>query len=289
MEIRGDTKVLGIIGYPVEHSLSPVIHNAALKELKLNCVYVAFPVNPEKLKEAIEGIKALNVAGVNVTIPHKVKVMDYLDEISQEAAAIGAVNTIVNEGGRLIGFNTDASGFKDALYRIAGVDLSGKRVLVLGAGGAARAVVGQCLLSGASSIIVSNRTKARAQELVLHFKNAGMGSNISIIEWGKQYWRQVAARVDIIANTAGAGQKDDLGLELEIPWDDLDKNTVFFDAVYGPGSTRLLKEAESRGYLTVPGKFMLLYQGVEAFKLWTGLEAPLEVMEAALDRFLKGG
>ncbi|ADL08214.1 shikimate dehydrogenase [Thermosediminibacter oceani] len=288
MEIKGDTKVLGIIGYPVDHSLSPVIHNAAFEELKLSCVYVPFPVKPENLKEAIEGIRALNVGGVNVTIPHKVKVMNYLDEISKEAAVIGAVNTIVNKGGRLVGFNTDASGFKDALYRIAGVDLTGKRVLVLGAGGAARAVVGQCLLSGASSIIVSNRTKTRAKELEFHFKKAGMGSKISIIEWGKQPWRRVASRVDIIANTAGAGQKDDLGLELEIPWDDLDKNTVFFDAVYGSGSTRLLKEAQSRGHLTVPGKYMLLYQGVEAFKLWTGLDAPLEVMEAALDRFLKG-
>ncbi|MDN5311132.1 MAG: shikimate dehydrogenase [Thermoanaerobacteraceae bacterium] len=285
MKIDAETRLVGVIGNPISHSLSPVMHNAAFDALALNYIYMAFQVEKDDLEEAVKGIRALGLAGINVTIPHKTCVIPFLDELSPEAEMIGAVNTILNRSGKLIGYNTDGYGFEMALQKQGGICLKDKNVFIIGAGGAAHAIAGQSVLSGASSVTLTNRTFEKAKSLMEFLNRSSCRCNQSagkIIPWDKDAWRSILPHSDIIVNTTSIGMKGQGNLALDIPWDSIKKDAVFFDAVYTPMETLFLKEAKRLGYKVVSGLYMLIYQGARAFELWTGKRPPIEVMEKAV-------
>ncbi len=260
-------EVYGIIGDPVSHSLSPVMHNLAFRERNIKAVYGAFRVDSSELAKAVEGIRALNIKGLSVTIPHKEKIMEYLDEIDETAREIGAVNTILNQDGILKGYNTDWIGVLKAFEK-NGVNLKDKRVVVVGAGGASKAVIYALIKGGAKEIFVYNRTFERAKELQKKF---------GIIA---KPWEELKNAVgEVIVQTTSVGLKSwDTPVEEEI----ISRFKVAMDIVYLPLKTRFLSIAEKCGLKIIDGLQMLLYQGVEQFKLWTGIEPPVELMEKAI-------
>jgi shikimate dehydrogenase len=262
--IDGATRVYGILGRPVAHSLSPAMHNAAFRELSLNAVYVAFPV--ADLAQAVAGLRGLQIGGVSVTIPFKEEIIPLLDEIDPQAARIGAVNTVVNREGRLTGYNTDWQGALAALS--AETAIAGKRVLILGAGGAARAIAFGILEQGGQGAVSDlDRDKALALS--------------------RQMWVEVVAPdylaeypAEVLINATPVGMEphtDDIPLDPEI----LSRYRVVMDIVYKPLLTRLLREARGRGCRVIDGLQMLIHQGAAQFELWTGRPAPREVMARA--------
>jgi len=260
-------KVYGIIGYPVSHSLSPVMHNLAFRELRVKAVYGAFPVKPEDLSQAMRGVKALGISGLSVTIPHKVEVIKYLDEIDGKAKEIGAVNTIINREGSLFGTNTDWIGVLKA-FKEVGVSLSGKRVVILGAGGASLAIIYAMIQAGAKEIVVYNRTFEKAKEV---------GERFSILAYP---WEALYdAYGDILINATSVGLKS---FDSPVAKEVVSRFSIVMDSVYIPLETKLLAIAKEENKITIDGLKMLLYQGVEQFKLWTGLMPPVEKMREAL-------
>ncbi|MFN3395377.1 MAG: shikimate dehydrogenase [Thermodesulfovibrionales bacterium] len=272
MRISGKTRVLGLIGYPVEHSLSPSMHNAAFEHLGLDCCYVTFSVRPELLGDAVRAIRALNLKGVNVTVPHKEKVIPLLDLVDEEASFIGAVNTILNDDGVLKGFNTDGKGFMESL-KDANIDVKDKRVVIIGAGGASRAI-GFYLCKEAKVLGITDIDQEKAQRLVNDLKR--LKDNVYHIE------RLTDLKdIDIVINATPIGLKDTDPSPIDISL--LTGDKVVCDLIYK--DTFLLRSARQRGCKTLNGLGMLLYQGVLAFEIWTGMKAPVEVMREAL---LKG-
>ncbi|MGB9891708.1 shikimate dehydrogenase [Thermodesulfovibrio yellowstonii] len=271
--ITGKTKIIGIFGDPIEHTLSPLIHNEAFSYLGLDYCYVAFNVKRDKLKEAIEAIKALNIKGVNITVPHKETVIQYIDELSDEAKNIGAVNTILNNEEILKGFNTDVNGFILSL-KDKGISIKNKNFLILGAGGAAKAIVYGILKEG-GKVYIYNRTPSKALAIKEKFKKFGF---IEIVEMDKS----VTEKIDVIVNATSLGLKKDdpmpLNPELIKP------EHVYCDIVYP--ETPLMREAERIGCKVVGGIGMLLWQAAFAFKIWTEVEAPIEIMKKTLNKLL---
>jgi shikimate dehydrogenase len=274
MNISGKTKVVGLFGYPVEHSLSPVMHNAAFSQLGLDYCYVTFLVKPDCLREAVEAIRALDLKGVNVTIPHKEKVIPFLDAVSEEASFIGAVNTIRNDGGKLTGYNTDGRGFMRSLSE-AGIDVSGKRVLVVGAGGAARAI-GYYLCAAASEVCLYDAVTEKAEQLALHLDS--LKGNARVIDNATFKKGQFFSGLDIIINATPLGLKPDDPLPFDISL--LNKSHTVCGLIYH--ETPLLRKASEHGCRTLDGLGMLLWQGIFAFELWTGKMPSVEVMRNAL-------
>ncbi len=271
MQITGKTKVTGIFGYPVEHTLSPLMHNAAFNALKIGFCYLPFLVHPENLDSAINAIRALNIVGVNITIPHKEKVMSFLDEIDEEALFIGAVNTILNRERKLIGYNTDGRGFMKALEENK-IEVKNKKVLIIGAGGAARAV-GYYICKNATSLAIFSRTRQKSDKLADDFKkisNCKIYVEDSIKETGT---------FDIIINSTPLGLKDNDPLPIKT--ENLSNQQAICDLIYK--ETPLIKEARKRGCKTLNGIGMLLWQGALAFKIWTSKEPPVDVMRKAIE------
>ena len=263
--IDSKTKIVGVIGNPVEHSLSPLMHNAAFSKLGMNYVYLAFRVSD--VKGALDGMRALGIRGFNVTIPHKVEVMKYLDEVDGLAARIGAVNTVVNDDGVLTGYNTDCSGAVGAL--LEKTKLKGKNVAILGAGGAARAVAFGALENGARVVVV-NRTLEKGAELAddlnKHFNGrAAVGSMEQVKD------------CDVLVNTTSVGMYPDAG-KSPVKKELLKKRMVVMDIVYNPVETRLLSDARDAGCVTISGVEMFVNQGALSFEMFTGKKAPKEVM-----------
>ena len=280
MDIKGSTNIVGLIGHPVEHSFSPPMHNAAFKELCMDYAYVAFDVNPDNLKSAISGAKALNIKGFNVTIPHKIEVMQYLDELDDVARLIGAVNTI--DFKNLKGYNTDGIGAVRAIEEVSSI--KDKDVIVAGAGGASRAISFYLAKFGASSITILNRNVNKAQNLasdVLASDLVGDVTSDSISEINN-YLKDS----DILVDTTPLGMDPHIDDEPIANAEDMHEDLVVFDAVYNPNETVLIKEAIKAGAKPVYGIKMLLYQGAESFKIWTGRDAPVDVMEDALNKHL---
>lgn len=283
MDINSSTKLYGIFGHPVKHSFSPPMHNAAFGKLGLNCVYLAFDILPENLSDAVESIRQLNIQGVNVTIPHKQEIMNYLDEISDEATYTGAVNTVRNIDGKLYGHNTDVGGFLDDLeYELGLYDFYGTSACLIGAGGAARAVLFALCMKGTKKIVIANRTKRKAEELAQYFSSRFSDTKISSVDLGdKDELRECFADSDLLVNSSSAGMT---GHDpLNIPLDSMPENSCIYDLVYNPKETELVKHAKSLGHKSATGLGMLLYQGAGSFKLWTGKEAPIDVMRQALE------
>lgn len=274
----GNTKVLGVFGHPISHSLSPVMHNAAIRALDIDYIYVPFHVLPEDLPRAVEGVRALRIAGVNVTIPHKERVIECLDEVSEYSKQIRSVNTIINVDGRLKGDTTDGPGFVRSAEAAWG-KLDGCGTLILGAGGSAKAVAFALAAIGCK-IAIANRTRERAVELAKCLGKVYETGTFRVAELDGQALGEEILKADLVVNATSVGMYPDVD-GIPIPPDLLRRNLMVYDLVYSPARTRLVVEAEKRGASAVTGLKMLVYQGALSFEMWTGIEAPVDVMEQA--------
>jgi len=283
MEISGKTKICALIGDPVEHSMSPVMHNTAYKELGLDYVYIPFRVKPEGLEPAVAGLRALNVRGFNVTIPHKVSVIPWLDGLDPLAEKIGAVNTVVNTDGELRGYNTDAEGFLQALLE-HGIKPKGKRIAVLGAGGASRAITYIMVGKGARVTILNRQQELDWAEDIAQLIRKDLGKEVKVYELGQL--AGAIENVDILVNATSVGMSP-AAEESPVPAHLLNKIPAVFDIVYNPMETRLLREAKAAGARVIGGVDMLVWQGALAFEKWTGQKAPLDLMRGEAVKMLE--
>lgn len=279
-DIGAQTGLLGVIGHPISHSLSPRLHNAAFRSQGLNLVYLAFDVLPKSLSAAIEGLRALRIQGANVTVPHKEAIVSLLDRLDPLAQRIGAVNTIVCEDGWLVGHNTDVEGFRAALHSVLPSGARGRRCLLAGAGGAARAVAAALVEEGAAAVWVYNRTRSRAEALCADAMSWGARTCEPL---GAELLAEYGCSADIVINATSIGIDPDIE-EMPFSVDILSSHQVVFDLVYGVVPTLLLREAAAKGAATIDGLEMLLMQAASSYRLWTGLNAPLAVMRHASGR-----
>ena len=274
--VSGKTINLGVIGWPIAHSLSPAMQTAAIRAAGVDYSYIAMPVRPVAVQGAVEGLRSLGFRGFNVTIPHKTAVIGLLDEIDEDARRIGAVNTVVNEGGRLLGRNTDVAGFLLGLSR-QGIEVRGRRAVVLGAGGAARAVLWGLLREGASGVTVAVRNAAKAKEALADFSK-----DVEIISWDDDAFAGALQSADILVNTTPLGMTPNLDAAPPVDWAHVRPEAFVYDIIYTPARTRFLREAETHGHRVQSGAVMLVGQGAEAFRLWTGVRPDEKAMETAL-------
>ncbi len=280
MSITGNTTVCVLLGYPVAHSASPRMHNAAFATLGLDWIYIPWAVRPEDLPKALEALRSIeNFGGANVTIPHKEAACGALEGLGPEAVCIGAVNTIVSRKGALVGHNTDGQGFVASLGGGAGEEPGGKRIGMLGAGGGARAAAYALAQAGVAEIYLFNRSQDRARSAVSHLRKSF--PNLDVLALGLQCINPVMLRrLDILINATSMGmQPSDPPL---FDYRMLQDHLLVCDMIYRPPETSLLASARSRGCRILNGFGMLLYQGVQAFELWTGRKAPVPVMRQAL-------
>lgn len=288
MKITGHTRIIGIFGDPVEHTLSPVMHNAAFDALELDMVYVPFHVRSKPasdLKAAVASIKALNILGMNITVPHKETVIKYLDEVDEYAREVGAVNTIVNKGGRLTGYNTDGAGYLLSLREETGFVPKDKNIIILGAGGAARSILYAVLSGKPRSVVIANRTIERADDLAAEFKGRFKKISIKTVLLEKHLIKEHAWNADLIINTTSLGMMGRGAVDL--PIENLPGHSIVSDIVYRPLKTTIIKKAAARGLATHTGLGMLVHQGAIGFELWTGQMAPTEVMMKAALKVLR--
>jgi shikimate dehydrogenase len=281
--ITGKTNVVGLIGDPVEHSLSPLMHNASFEHLNLDYIYVPYHVKKDALNSAISGAKSLNIKGLNVTIPHKTEVMQYMDSIDKSAELIGAVNTIKFDGDHAKGYNTDGIGAVKAIEEVSSV--INKKIIILGAGGAARAISFQILLDGAESVVIANRTLEKAVQLQKDLVEK-LNANVKSIDLGGELKNELLD-ADILINTTPIGTYPNVDQEPLIKAELMHESLIVKDCVYNPLKTGLIKEAEKCGAKTISGLKMLIYQGMESFRIWTGVTPPLEIFENALKFYFK--
>ncbi len=274
-------ELVGVFGHPVAENPTIVMQEAAFQALGLNWRYLTIEVYPDDLADAIRGLRAFNMRGINLTIPHKVAVLPYLDDISREARVMGAVNTVRREGARLIGENTDGKGFLRALREDAQVDPAGRRIVLLGAGGAARAIAVELALAGAAHILVVNRSPDRGQALVALLREQ---TNVAadFAPWDGAV--AIPAGADVLVNATSIGLYPDVSARPAIAYDTIGAGMVVCDVIPNPPDTPFLRAAARRGARTLDGLGMLVYQGAIGFKLWTGLDAPVDVMREALAR-----
>lgn len=284
--ISGESRICGVIGDPIEHSMSPVMHNAAFDKLGLNYLYVPFRVKQEELGKAIAGMRALNIRGLSVTIPHKVTVIPFLDKLDPLAQRIGAVNTIVNDDGALTGYNTDATGFLQALLERR-IEPKGKKVVILGAGGASRAISFILAERGAHLVILNRLLELDwAEELASRISQV-FKQEVKALELNEKNLTKVLANADILVNATSVGMSPNSD-ETPVSPDLFKPPLTVFDIVYNPIKTRLLKEAEAVGAETISGVDMLVWQGALAFELWTGVKAPVKLMRETAIKGLQG-
>jgi shikimate dehydrogenase len=276
--ITGKTKVVGLLGWPVQHTLSPAMQNAAFQAVGLDFSYLAFGVRPEELPQALAGARALGFGGLNLTIPHKVRIMPYLDGIDRSAELVGAVNTVVFESGRAIGYNTDSDGFVNSL-QAENVDIDGKKVTVLGAGGAARAIVHGLLDKGVSTVTIGARNAAKAAAFAATF---GSGQRVSGFGWRQPEFVKALSGCDILVHCTPIGMSSCREEEVPLDWVALNPQAVVCDLIYNPMITSLLTRAAAAGHKIIGGSGMLVEQGAAAFTLWTGIQAPRDIMFQAL-------
>lgn len=270
--IDSNTLLFGVIGNPIRHSKSPIMMNRAFRETGINGVYTAFHVTADRIADFAAGVRAMGIRGVNVTIPHKLDIMSVLDEIDASAQAIGAVNTIVNEEGRLIGYNTDGIGYVRSLKEEAERELAGKRIVVIGAGGASRGIVYALANERPARITISNRSLERAQELADSLQGAA-----DIIAITHDELQAACQEADIVINTTSVGMFPNTGeTPVNASW--LKQDAVASDLIYNPLKTKFLLEAEQRGCRIHGGLGMFIYQGAYAFEYWTGQPAPAAAM-----------
>lgn len=285
--ITGKTKLLGVIGHPVEHSLSPVMHNAALAQLGLDYVYLPFPIAPDNLEVAIAGLATIGVVGFSVTIPHKQAIIPLLAEISPVAQAIGAVNTVTRRGDQWVGTNTDIEGFISPLQTTYRQDWSQKTAVILGNGGAARAVVAGCHQLGFAEIHVVGRNVQRLEAFRHGWKNSPIGENLQVHSW--DHLAKLIPQANLLVNTTPIGMYpkiDESPLNTE-ELADLPTGAIAYDLIYIPQPTQFLQKAQQQGAIAIDGLEMLVQQGVAALKIWLQQDdIPVDVMRQALKKQL---
>jgi shikimate dehydrogenase len=285
MNISGKTKICAIIGDPIDHTMSPPMHNAAYKELGLDYIYLPFKVQKEHLKQAVEGLKALNVRGFNVTMPHKVSIIPMLDGLDPLAEKIGAVNTVVNDNGVLTGHNTDGLGVLKALLE-KGIEPEGKKVVVIGAGGASRAISYVLAQRGARLTILNRKLELDWADKIAASIKQDLGAAVKVMELGFKQLQSALAGADILINATSVGMSPDVSSSL-VPAELLKSSLTVFDVIYSPLKTKLLREAEAAGCRIIGGVDMLVWQGILCFEKWTGQPAPLETMRREAIRLLE--
>lgn len=294
--ITGKTKLLGVVGYPVEHSLSPVMHNAAIEAInaessqgqfkpQVDYVYLPFPLKPEDLKVAISGFAAIGVRGFNLTIPHKQAIMPLLSEISDVARSVGAVNTVFKTENGWAGTNTDVVGFLAPL-RTYNFDWQTKVALILGNGGAARAVVAGCAELGCAEIHVFGRSQDKLRTFKQSWLDSPLSVNVRVHTWSEI--STFISRADLLVNTTPVGMSPliDLSPVDEAVMDKLSPGTIVYDLIYVPKPTKFLRQAATRGAIALDGLEMLVQQGAAALELWLQQPVPVDVMRQSLDRVL---
>lgn len=271
--------LVGCIGFPIEENPSCVINNAAFADLGINWRYLTLEAKPEKLEDCLSALKTFNMRGCNFTIPHKINVLNFLDELSEEASIIGACNVLSNKAGKLIGNNTDGKGFVKSLTDDAGLDLKGKKMLFLGAGGAARAMSVESALSGAAHILIASRTKAKGAELVDLINNR-TDAEAELILWDSDI--SIPAEIDILANATNVGMYPNIDDYPSVDYSTISSSMLVSDAVINPPETKFLKLAKEAGAKTLDGMGMLVYQAAIAIEIWTGKSPDCEIMKKAL-------
>jgi shikimate dehydrogenase len=283
--INAATRLCAVYGSPIAHSASPAMHNAAFAALGLNWRYLAFEVNPKNLRAAIEGAKAMNFAGLNLTVPHKLLAVDMVDELDVSAKIWGAVNTIkfstVSDGKmHAVGFNTDADGLANSLREDLKLELRGKKVLLLGAGGAGRTAALKFASEKVAELFLVNRTRSKAEEIAVEIKKQFPSVKVTVAF--------PKANVDLLLNATSLGLKTDDASPLDEKQFSLKQTRAVYDMIYRPAETALLKAARAAGCETANGLGMLLHQGAKAFEIWTTKIAPLDVMRRALEQNIYG-
>lgn len=283
--MSSEIQLFGIFGYPVIHTMSPYMHNEVFEQMNLPYFYTAFEVLPQNLAKSIESIRVLGLKGVNITIPHKEAVLQYLDEIIPSARFIGAVNTIKNEDGKLIGYNTDGLGFITAIREDLSIDPAEKSFLLLGAGGAARAIAIQLALEKCRKIYIANRTLSKAENIAYIIKKNVPLCEANPVLFNPAEISRIIKDVDILVNTTSVGMKKDDSKLLDSEF--LSSLYAVIDIIYNPPETLLLKEASRKGLKTANGLGMLTFQGALAFEIWTGIKPPVNIMRNAIIKQLK--
>lgn len=281
--VNGRSLLLGVTGNPLEHSISPQLHNTLTSILNNNCIYVPLRIDEEDFDEAIKGLCALGFTGFNVTIPYKNKILKHLDVISKEAELIGAVNTVKIKDNKLYGFNTDVSGFSDAFKEESGGDFFNKKVVILGAGGAARAVGLAVAAGGASRIYIVNRTFEKTGAIKKIIKDYDSGVDVIC----RDSINFNISKTDIVINTTSAGMYPDVE---NMPFEgtlEFDRNMTVYDLIYNPSNTKLLKQAAKSGAKTVNGLGMLIYQGIRAYEIWMDIKIEDDISREMLLSFKK--
>ncbi|MFJ7509922.1 shikimate dehydrogenase [Peribacillus simplex] len=258
-------KIYGVMGDPIAHSMSPDIHNDAFEKENIDAVYHHFHVTKEGLNDAVKGMKALGIEGFNITIPHKTSIIPFLDEVDELALAIGAVNTVVNKNGRFIGYNTDGKGFFKSLCDEISGDIKAKKTLLIGAGGAARAIYFTLVKEGVKQVDIANRTKERAAQLVSDCPYDKVSKALSIIEA-----EESLSQYDLIIQTTSSGMSPELD-HSPLKVDQLKTGAIVSDIIYNPLQTKLLREAGEKGAETQNGLGMFINQAALAFEIWTGI------------------
>jgi len=278
-------KLVGLIGYPLGHTVSPAMHNTAFTHLGIDYEYVPFEIESRDLSDGVNGLRALHVAGFNVTVPYKEKVIPLLDEVTELARIIGAVNTVLNQDGKLIGYNTDGAGFIESLKEDAKTDPKDKNVVVLGAGGASRAICVLLAENKVKSLTIVDLEEEKSADLAAYV-NSYFGTKCSAVSVTSPDLQKAIKKADVLINCTP------IGMRPKMDQSPLPKNTklsaklLVYDLVYNPQETKLLKEAEAAGCKTCSGLGMLVRQGALAFTIWTGEEAPVDIMSKAAEQAL---
>ena len=267
-------KTFAVIGDPIEHSLSPTIHNAAYRELEMECTYIAYRVVQGELATGIESLKKIKISGFNVTIPHKIEMMKYLDNLDDNCKKIGAVNTVLNDDGILRGFNTDMDGFLEPLKRKE-IEIKNSKILMLGAGGAARAIIAGFQKENAKEVTIVNRTKSKGDKLAKFSSEIGLNSVSKSIEDMNSF----DSKFDIVVNASSLGLRDEKNI---IPSRLLDEQTTVYDIVYKPVKTDLINIAKEKKSRIIFGYEMLLGQAIRSFEIWLDKQAPYEAMKRSI-------
>jgi shikimate dehydrogenase len=284
--VSGKTKVVGVIGCPIEHSISPHLHNMISSKLGVDLIYVPFRVEKPELENAVKGLKALNLVGFNVTVPYKKEIMKFIDDNSKEALLMGAVNTIKNIDGRFYGYNTDAEGFSRAYKEIVKSGFRGKRITLLGAGGAARAISVKVAKEGAEKISIINRSIEKAFDIT-EIINNNFNKIAKAYSNDDSQVNKVFSESDIIINATPIGMYPEIGASPLNKKMKLTKEQIVYDTIYNPVKTKLLQEAQKAGAMAVNGLGMLFYQGVFAYEIWTGIKITEEIIKELFTEFTK--
>lgn len=282
-EITGHTQVFGVLGSPISHSISPQMHNEAFRQLDMDCVYLAFEAGLDDIQNAVAGLRALNVRGYNVTMPNKNIMATLCDKLSPAAGIIGAVNTVVNDNGVLTGYNTDGIGYMRAVSD-AGYNIIGKKMTLLGAGGASTSIFVQAALDGLSEISIFSRSTSkyneRTKNIIEKLKNhTSCKVNLYFLE-DKELLKQEISESTILTNGTTVGMAPDIDNSIIDDISMFHKDLIVSDIIYNPCETKLMRLAKEAGCPTFNGLYMLLYQGAEAFKIWTGQEMPVDIIKA---------